>query len=110
MIRSGALRQTVTIQAPATGTDDYGAPNTGWTDFATDIRVSIRPLSSRELVAAQAAQTETSHEIKMRYLPGITSAMRIVFEGRFFNLSRPLNTNERNIELIIPATEGLNNG
>jgi SPP1 family predicted phage head-tail adaptor len=110
MIRAGNLRHRITIQAPANGTDGYGAPVPGWADFAVDVQASIRPLSSRELIAAQAAQSETSHEIRMRYMPGITAAMRAVFNGRYFNLSRPLNVDERNIELIIPATEGLNDG
>ncbi|MDB5992403.1 MAG: head-tail adaptor protein [Herbaspirillum sp.] len=81
-----------------------------WFDFAVNVPAAIRPLSSRELVAAQAVQSETSHEITIRYRPGITAAMRAVYNGRYFNFSRPLNTEERNIELVIPATEGLNDG
>lgn len=61
-------------------------------------------------MAAAAIHAATSHEITIRYVPGIVASMRIVFNGRNFNLSRPINTDERNVELIIPATEGMNDG
>jgi len=61
-------------------------------------------------MAAQAVQAETSHLITIRYRPGIVAAMRAVYNGRIFNLSAPMNTDERNIEMVIPAVEGLNRG
>lgn len=61
-------------------------------------------------MAAKAVQTSTSHEITIRYIAGVTAAMRAVYSGRYFNLARPLNTDEMNVELVIPATEGLNDG
>jgi len=109
-MRASDLRHRITIQRRTTTQDDTGAPTQTWVDFATNVPAAIRPLSSRELMAAQAVQSETSHEITMRYLPGVVASMRAVFNGRYFNLARPLNVDERNFELIIPATEGLNDG
>jgi len=104
------LRHRITIQSRSTTPDAYGGQPTTWTDFAVNVAAAIRPLSSRELMAAQAVQAETSHMITIRYRPGIVAAMRAVYKGRYFNLATPLNTDERNIELVIPAVEGLNNG
>lgn len=109
-IRAGDLRHRVTIQVKTSVIDANGGTAGEWMDFAINVPAAIRPLSSRELMAAQAIHATTSHEITIRYMPGISPSMRIIFNGRYFNLSRPLNTDERNIELIIPATEGMNNG
>ena len=109
-IRAGDLRHRITIQVRPEDRDSFGGQPPVWTDFAVNVPAAIRPLSSRELFSAQAVQGDTSHEITIRYRAGITAAMRAVYNGRYFNLGPPINTDERNIELVIPATEGLNNG
>ena len=108
-MRAGDLRKRITFQMRVTTKDALGGQLGNWVDFAT-VWAEIRPLNSYELFRAQAIQSEISHEITIRYVPGITASMRAVYNGRIFNLSPPMNTNERNIELVIPATEGLNDG
>lgn len=110
ILRAGTLRHRITIQRKTATRDDYGGESTTWEDFATNVAAEIRPLSSRELVAARGVQSETTHEITIRYRPGITAAMRAVYNGRIFNFAVPMNTEERNVELVISATEGLNKG
>jgi len=108
--QSGSKRHRITIQQRSTGQDSSGGQLTAWTDFATNVWADIRPLSSHELIAAKGVQSETSHEITIRYRSGIIAAMRAVYNGRYFNLGPPRNTDERNIELVIPAIEGPNQG
>jgi SPP1 family predicted phage head-tail adaptor len=109
VFKAGDYRKLVTIQQRSLTQDSYGGQSETWSDVMT-VWASIEPLSSRELMAAQAVQSETTHQIRIRYMPGITADMRAVYNGRYFNLARPLNTEERNIELVIPAIEGLNRG
>jgi len=109
-ILAGTLRHRITIQSRSTAQDSSGGQSDAWTDFAVNVRSYIRPLSSHELIAAKGVQSETSHEITIRYRPDIIAAMRAVYNGRYFNLGPPRNTDERNIELIIPAVEGENQG
>ena len=108
-MQAGQMRNRITIQSRSTTRDSHGGQSETWTDVAT-VWANIRPLSSRELIAAQAVQAATSHMITIRYRPGIVAAMRAVYNSRIFNLSAPMNTDERNIELVIPAVEGLNRG
>jgi SPP1 family predicted phage head-tail adaptor len=107
----GALRHRLTIQQRSAAKDAYGGQSTAWVDVVT-VWAEIRPLSSRELIAARGVQQETTHEIRMRYRSdvAITASMRGVYKGRIFNFSTPMNTDERNIELVIPAVEGINKG
>lgn len=109
-MRAGELRRRVTIQQRVTTQDTFGGQSQTWTDFAANVPAAIDPLSGRELMTAQATQSEVSHRITIRYLPGVTAAMRIVYQGRYFNISAVMNIEERNREMQILASEGLNNG
>jgi SPP1 family predicted phage head-tail adaptor len=82
-----------------------------WEDVCTGVKASIEPLQGRELIAAQAVQSETTSKIRIRYRTGITAAMRIVFGARLFNITAPpINPGERNQELILMVSEGINEG
>ena len=109
-IRAGSLRHRVTIQSRSTAIDSSGEQVATWANFAVNVPAAIRPLSAHELIAARGVQSMTSHEITIRYMAGVVAAMRIIYNNRYFNLAAPLNTDERNIEMIIPAIEGLNDG
>jgi SPP1 family predicted phage head-tail adaptor len=113
-MRSGDLRKRVTFQLRGTSTDTFGQQTTTWTDLLTTW-ADIQALSARELFAAQAVQSEVTHSITTRYrpefaLPKQVAAMRILYAGRIFNLAGAVNTDERNREIVIQATEGLDNG
>ena len=118
-MRAGDLRRRILIQSPSTGQDAYGEPLTVWTNvFAAGdgkIYAEIVPLSGRELFAAQAVQSETSHKITARYRvefanPKTVAGMRAVYNGRLFNISGAINAYDRNRTVELLATEGLNNG
>ncbi len=48
-----------------------------WSEFAV-VSGSIEALSAREFIAAKSAQAEISARIKIRYINGIESSMRII--------------------------------
>lgn len=113
-MQAGTLRKRVTFQARSTATDSFGDQVTSWADVCT-VYADIQPLSGRELFAAQAVQSAVSHSITVRYrpefaVPKTVAAMRIVYNGRFFNIESSLNFEERNRLVTMQAVEGLNNG
>ncbi len=109
-MKAGQLRHRVTIQAKAIGTDAYGGPTETWTDVPPDIWADVEPLHGRELTNAQAVFAETTTKITMRYRAGVIPANRIVFEGRHYNIQAIVDTDMRHRELVIMASEGLNEG
>jgi SPP1 family predicted phage head-tail adaptor len=114
-MRSGDLRQRVTFQSRSTGTADDGSPLTDWAEVLPNVPAAIAPLTGRELMAAQAVQSEVSHEIAIRYhpllaVPKDVAAMRIVFGARIFNIHSATTVDERRREMRILASEGLNDG
>jgi SPP1 family predicted phage head-tail adaptor len=113
-MRSGDLRKRVTFQMRGTTSDTFGQQTTTWTDLFT-AWAEIQALSAREMFAAQAVQSEVTHAITVRYraelaLPKTVAAMRVLYGSRIFNLAGATNPDERNRELVIQATEGLDNG
>lgn len=76
---------------------------------------AVNPLSGRELIAAQAAQSELSTKVTVRYQSSladpITAAkMRIVYGTRTLNISAVINRNEGNRFIDFLCTEGVNLG
>ena len=52
-----------------------------WEDVYT-LRASIQPTSSTELVSGSKIEAQTTHNILIRYLPGILSSMRILVDDQ----------------------------
>lgn len=119
-MRAGDLRHRVSVQQRVTSQDSFGGQSLVWTDIVFPspdgkIPAHIQPLNGRELMAAQAVQSETTHSITVRYnavfsRPEDADKLRIVWKGRIFNITASINEDERNRMVTLSATEGLNNG
>lgn len=113
-MRIGALGQRITLQQRSLAQDATGGQLTTWTDVAT-VWAEVMPLSGRELIAAQAVASETSHQITLRWQPVFAdpktiTAMRVVYHGRHFNIGAAINEDERNRTLVLLVSEGVNDG
>lgn len=103
MIRAGKLRQVITYQAKTQTVDEYGGPVEAWADFAT-VRASVAPLIGKDLMASMAAQSTAEMRINHRYLAGVTSAMRIVWEGSEYEIvGEPANVHGLSREIEVYA-------
>ena len=105
-MRTGKLRHRITLQRPGLSQDPQtGEMVPGWQDVAT-VWASIEPLSAREFIAAQAVQSDVSVRITMRYRPGITSAMRLLHDGKTYNITGVLADKGSGREyLTLPCAE-----
>jgi SPP1 family predicted phage head-tail adaptor len=111
---STQINKRISLQQRSIAQDASGAQVDSWTDLG-DLWASIEPLNGRELIAAQAVQSEISHKITIRYQsqfanPQQIAAMRIKYKGRLFNIHGSINIGEANRKIEILATEGLNPG
>jgi len=109
-MRAGELRQIISIQSKTLATDDYGGPVETWADFAAGVRAKAQPLSGRELIAAQAAQSETEMKFITRYISGVTQSMRIVMGSNHYNITAVIDVDSMGREMHLMATTGLNEG
>lgn len=110
MVRAGELTNLIDIEARPAGQDDYG----GAAAFGPWARAwaKVEPLSGREIDdAGNVIINEGVTRFTIRYLPGLTAAMRIKWGANIYAIEGPpLNTNARNIELVINARIGANIG
>ena len=104
-INPGELRHRITIQKLNNSQNEYGELAELWEDIL-NVRAGIYPISGKDFFAAETTNNEITHKINIRYVPGITSAMRIKFGERYFEIiSPPINFQERNILLQIICKE-----
>lgn len=102
------LRHRITLQAPENTMQPGGHFALVWRDVAT-VWAEVKPLENRalnnEALFGEQLQHRGSHEIRLRYLPGVSAEMRVVFNGRYFNIRSVVNPGERNTALVLVADE-----
>ena len=113
-ISAGMLTRRIKIQRPNTIKDSVGAPCRSWLDVAT-VWADIQPLSGKEAVIANRISAELSHQIIVRYQslfdnPQQVAQMRVLYKARIFNIHSALNEDEKRTQIILLASEGLDDG
>ena len=94
MLDSGKLDYQAVIQTPTEGTNSIGEPTLTWNTFATRW-VAIEPLSGSEQVANMMNQGTTTHRVKLRYTTGLKPNMRLVADGRTFEITSVMEVGRR---------------
>lgn len=111
-IRAGRLNRLVTLQQKATGSPAQfatGELDEVWVDVA-QVWASVEPLVGREFYEAQQIQSSVTAKIRIRWRPGVDAGMRIVHQGKIYNLAHPADVRAANRELLFYCTEGDNLG
>jgi SPP1 family predicted phage head-tail adaptor len=88
------LRDVVTIQTPGVGQDDIGEPVAAWGAFVT-VRANVRDLTGRELMAAQAVQSQVTTKITIRFRDDIVPAMRVTRGAEVYTIQNVMNPSGR---------------
>lgn len=91
---AGRLRHRIEIQNYEMTQDDWGGVIYAWSHWA-HVWASVEPLQGREFFAAQALQSQTTVRIRMRYRPGVTSQMRVLFDGRIYDIESVIEPQSR---------------
>lgn len=82
---SGRLDRRITIQEYTETTNDYGETVKTWADVVT-VWAEVRQQSAREIwQAGKVAETEKMFRI--RYRSGIDSTMRVVYDGKNYEIT-----------------------
>lgn len=107
----GRLNKRVTIQSQVTTQDGLGTESTNWSDVTT-CWAWVRPVSGRELLAAQQPQVVHDTRIRVRFQSGvaITAKMRVNFGGRLYDIVGVLDLDEEHEYLDLLCKQGANKG
>lgn len=101
-VQAGELRHRVTIERYVSGgrdDDGFDLPSS-WL-LHKKAWVKITPLSTKDLLSAQAADSEITARMKMRYSAAldVDTNMRVIWKGRVFAVdSQGLDDNDTGVE------------
>lgn len=86
MIDPGRLRERITIQRATETRNALGESVQSWETFS-ERWASVEGLSSREVLLTGQQQTEVTHRVRLRYVEGFTSTMRILWRNRVLEIT-----------------------
>lgn len=103
-VNASSMDKRVSIVAVTPASDGQG----GFTDTLTTVATvwaEITPVKGMERYQAMHLESPITHNVKMRYRTGITTAHKLVFATRTFEIIEVINVNEANTLLNIKAVE-----
>lgn len=103
-MKPGKLRHRITLQSKVTVKDPEGIVTETWTDVAT-VWAAVEPIRGREYFQAAAVNAENTVRFRIRYRSGITPVMRVVYNGRTFNVQSVIDVDERYREIQLMCQE-----
>lgn len=106
-MRAGDLRHRVILQRPIEiRGSDYADVQRTWQDVAT-LWASVEPLAGREFFVNREMQGELTARVRLRYRAGVTPKMRLLYDGRVFEIQSVMNVGEDGVELELMCAEAL---
>lgn len=97
------LRHRIKIEQATETRDAWGGVVVAWTTLADNVPAEVVPLPGREFMAATAEVAGVTARITIRYMAGVTAAMRVVFDGAAYNIKSvlPDPTARRHLTLMV---------
>ena len=104
MLPAGRLDQRVGIEEKAVTRSAIGEEVVTWSAVAT-VWASVQAIRGREYVGLAAAQSDITTRITVRYLAGLTTAMRVVHGAALYDIVEiiPVGGRKADLELMCRA-------
>jgi SPP1 family predicted phage head-tail adaptor len=100
-MKSGQLDQRISVERLQGGVDELGQPLPDtWAPLFT-CWAAVEPLTGREYLAAQAAVSEVTAKIRMRFRPWMTAEDRVIHDGTIYNIVSLIDVRSENRELVL---------
>ena len=103
-MRTEELRHKIILQKLTTSTNENGFEEEVWEDYLT-VWAAVSNLYGREFFQAAALQAEKTVKFTIRHLSNISGDMRILFEGKQYNITSIDNIKYRNRYMEIKTLE-----
>ena len=104
-MKAGQLDQRVTVERYTSTEDELGQPIEAWAPLFT-CWAAVEPLTGREYLAAQAAVSEVTAKIRMRFRPWMTSQDRVIHNGTVYQIQSVIDVRSENRELHLMCKAG----
>lgn len=109
-MRSGTLRERVTIQAATVSQDSYGEPIETWANLASVptvwANVGSRAAGERFISGGEQVQAEITHTVRIRYRTDVTVKMRLIWRTtRTLEIENVIDPDGRKSDLVLMCSE-----
>jgi len=106
------FRHRVTIQEPVNTQDsETGAVTVVWSDVKTNEPAEALAGPGSESVMSASMQADTEARISVRWFPGLSQKMRVLWDGRTYNIKTfTTDRTGRKFYFIECGDEGVNEG
>jgi len=88
------LRHRLTLEELQRAGDEGGGFTESWVEVA-ELWADLRPIGGGEGVEADRLAGRVTHEVSLRYRPGVQPAMRFRKGARLFHIVTVINVDER---------------
>jgi len=107
----GSRNQHIEIQQPTITKDTQGGKVTKWEKFTAAFASKNNLSGSERSATAHGGQVAVARTVfEMYYQPDITESMRVVHNGKYYNIKHVNNVFEENKDLILTCETGANDG
>ena len=103
-MRAGSIRNFITIQTVSMVEN----ANLELVETPTTFKqcwAEIKPLEGREYWASKQTVSEVTATIKIRYIAGVTTKMKVIDGAKTYDILAVLDTENRHIELVLLVKE-----
>ena len=100
-MKAGQLDQRISVERLQGGFDELGQPLPDNWAHLFDCWAEVSPLVGREFIAAQAAQSEVTARIRMRFRPWMTAEDRVIHNGTTYGIVSVIDVRSENRELVL---------
>ena len=97
-MKAGDLTERVTVERFTATYDELGQPIESWAPLFT-CWAAVEPLTGREYLAAQAAVSEVTARIRMRFRPWMTAEDRVIHNGTTYGIESVIDVRSEHREL-----------
>lgn len=104
-MKAGRLRNRIIIQKQVNRKDELGQLVNEWVEVCS-VRAEIRDLTGKEYQNSQAEQSQTDCKILIRYRNDITTDMRVLCNGIYYDIKAVLEDMKRT-QLELPCQKGV---
>lgn len=105
LIHVVTLQEQEHEQDPATG-----AVSVTWADWLVDEPAEFVPVSGREFIQSAGKQAQVSARATIRWRAGVDPSMRLIFDGRAYNIQAVLPDPSARRWLTLMVSEGPSDG
>ena len=103
-VKAASFKHRVTLQSCSQTTDGQGGYTDSWSDVVT-LWASIEPLKGYERYQAMQLETPVTHKVTIRYNAAVTTAKRLIYGSRVFNIKEVINLAEENAFMELRVNE-----